>query len=93
MRIMIVLFNRVIFPRRLIHYVEKPSKHQSPEQRIAKYELEMTTMVRQLAIQSSSGNYMLKTFLSATEAVGIVSGIDYDEPVRKALSFQSLTIM
>jgi hypothetical protein len=41
----------------------------------------MTTMARQLAINSSS----------ATESVGIVSGIDFDEPVRKPLSFQSLT--
>jgi hypothetical protein len=48
-------------------------------------------MARQLAINSSSGNYLLKSFLSATEAVGIVPGISYDDPIRKVLSFQSLT--
>jgi hypothetical protein len=31
------LFKRVIFPQPLIPYVERPSKHQSAEQRIAKY--------------------------------------------------------
>jgi hypothetical protein len=79
------VFKRVIFPQPLIPYVERPSKHLTAEQRIAKYELEITTTAWQLAINSSSGNYMLKTFLSATDVVGIESGIEYDEPVRKAL--------
>jgi hypothetical protein len=61
------------------------------KERLAMLDIEMANASRLLALNSSSGNYQLKTFLSATESVMVDEFGETTDDLRRWMTFQTVT--
>ena len=85
------LFKRLIFLQPAIPSILYPTEDTCTKEKLAMMEIEMSNAARLLSLNSSSGNFQLKTFLSATETVMVDElGEDKDD-LRKWSSFQCVT--
>jgi hypothetical protein len=63
------VFMRIIFFQAAITSIPYPTDKTVMKECLAMLNIEMSNALRLLALNSSSGNYLLKTFLSAMESV------------------------
>ena len=87
------LFRRIVFPQPVINNISRPTNRSTMKQLMAHLSIESTNMARLLSISSSTADYTLRTFLSATETIRIEESKDDLEPgvyceLRHAHSFQ-----
>ena len=77
--------------RPAIPYLDPPNNQMSTAQQLALIDIECSNVARKLAINSSSSNGQLKTFLSATEGVGLDHDVSTDCALREMVKFQCMT--
>ena len=65
------LFKNVVFLQPAIPFLNPPTNEMPHKQQLALIDIEAANTARRLAVNSSSSNNSLKTFLSATEGVGM----------------------
>ena len=63
------LFIRMIFLKPAIPSIPYPAADTCTREKVAMMEIELSNAARLLSLNSCSGNFQLKTFLSATETV------------------------
>ena len=85
------LFKNVVFLQPAIPFLKPPTKDMDIKQQMALVEIEAANTARRLCINSSSKNNSIKTFLSATESVGMTMEATTDSPIREMTRFPVLT--
>ena len=85
------LFKRIIFLQPAIPSIPMPTVQTSIKEKLAMIEIEMSNAARLLSLNSSSGNFQLKTFLSATETVMVDEWPADKDDLRKWSNFQCVT--
>ena len=71
--------------------LDPPTNQMSTKQQLALIDIECANTARRLAISSSSSNGSLKSFLSATERVGMDLNATTDCTLRELVKFQCMT--
>jgi hypothetical protein len=85
------LFKRLSFLQPAIPSIPYPTADTSTKEKLAMMEIEMSNSARLLSLNSCSGNFQLKTFLSATETVMVDEREEDNDEMRKWSSFQCVT--
>ena len=84
-------FKNVVFLQPALPYLDPPTNKMPPKQQLALIDIESANVARRLAINSSSPSLALKTFLSATENVGMDQDASTDCSLREMVKFQCMT--
>jgi hypothetical protein len=82
---------RIVFLQPAIPSIPLPSDKTEMKERLAMLDIEMANAARLISLNSSSGNYQLKTFLSATESVMVDELGESKDELRKWSTFQTIT--
>ena len=85
------LFKRLIFLQPAIPSIPYPTASTSTKERVSMMEIEMLNSARLLSLNSCSGNFQLKTFLSSTETVMVDKREEDKDELRKWSSSQCVT--
>ena len=82
---------RIVFLQPAIPSIPMPTEKTEMKERLAMLEIEMSNAARLISLNSSSGNYQLKTFLSATESVMVDELLEEKDELRRFSTFQAVT--
>ena len=85
------VFKRIVFLQPAIPSIPMPTEKTEMKERLAMLEIETANAARLISLNSSSGNYQLKTFLSATESVMVDELPEEKDELRRWSTFQSVT--
>ena len=85
------VFKRIVFLQPAIPSIPLPTDKTEMKERLAMLDIEMANAARLISLNSSSGNYQQKTFLSATESVMVDELGDSKDELRKWSTFQTVT--
>ena len=85
------MFKTVVFLQPAIPYLDPPMNSMPLKQQMALVEIESANTARRLCINSSSKNNSIKTFLSATEGLGMTFDAETDCTLRELTRFPVMT--
>jgi hypothetical protein len=85
------VFKIIVFLEPAIRSIPLPTDKTEMKERLAMLDMEMANAARLISLNSSSGNYQLKTFLSETESVRVDELGESKDELRKWSTFQTVT--